>query len=172
MTTRWKDIALQVREWFLENRGTPEGRKILLMTAMVPLLWGIGLFLHFSAIDLSARIPLQASRFAGLTEIAQAYRTIPLSQRQGGGSAQTTADPLTAASETVDRLKMKNRLKNLSSSNRGISLGLEGLDQNEMLALVRELKRIRLSVTAAEIRALPVDGKRKLSLSLLLGGQP
>jgi hypothetical protein len=171
VTTRWEDLVRQAREWLVENRETPGGRRVLLLAVLVPLVWGIGVFLHFRAADITARIPLQASRFASLGEAAQAYRAIPLSQRQGN-AAQAATDPLTAASEAVDRLKMKNRLKTLSSSNRGVSLGLEGLDQDELLTLVRELKRIRLPVTAAEIRALPIEGKRSLSVSLLLGGQP
>jgi hypothetical protein len=67
---------------------------------------------------------------------------------------------------------MKSRLKSISGSNRGISLALEGLGQDEMIALARELEKAHLAILSAEIRALPVEGKRLLSLNLLLGGTP
>ena len=144
----------------------------MIVIALLTLLaWGLGFVLLSWQADLENRASLQASRFSGLVEVSRAYRSLPPSQRQGNNGT-TARDPLSAASEAVERLQMKSRLKNLSSSNRGISLSLEGLGQTEILALARELELARLAVLSAEIRALPVGGKRLLSVNLLLGGAP
>lgn len=171
MTSAWRKHLEQAGEWFAESRETPERRRVLVIALLTLLAWGFGFVLLSWHGDLENRASLQASRFSSLVEVSRAYRALPLSQRQGGGGT-TARDPLSAASDAVERLQMKNRLKNLSSSSRGISLNLEGLGQAEMLALARELERARLAVLSAEIRALPAGGKRLLSVNLLLGGTP
>jgi|UPI0003B55B30 hypothetical protein len=168
---RWKDFLPRLGQWISENRATQEGRRILALVILVFLAWGSALFLHFNARETESRIPLQAARFASLAETAQAYRAA-LPSRKQAESRTNAADPLAAASETIDRLRVKDRLKSLSSSTRGVSLELEGLGPEETVSLLRELKKAHLSVASAEIRALPVSGKRSLSVSLLLGGQP
>ncbi len=168
---RWKDFLAPLGQWISANRATREGRRILALALLVFLVWGSAFFLHCNARETESRIPLLAARFASLAETAQAFRAALPSRKQA--EARTNeADPLAAASETIDRLRVKDRLKSLSSSTRGVSIELEGLGQEETVSLVRELKKARLSVTSAEIRALPVGGKRSLSVSLLLGGQP
>jgi hypothetical protein len=167
----WKEYTARLRQSVLENRFTPGGRRLLILAVLVVLVWSLGLFLQHRARETESRIPLAAGRFASLAETAQAYRAAAPS-RSPGNAPSNPADPLAAASETIDRLQIKDRLKSLSSSGRGISLELEGLGQKETLSLVRELKKARLTVTSAEIRALPLGGKRSLSVSLLLGGQP
>lgn len=171
MTSAWRKHLEQASEWFAESRETPEGRRVLVLALLTLLAWGLGFVLLSWQRDLENRVSLQASRFSSLVEVSRAYRALPLSQRQGSDGA-TARDPLSAASDAVERLQMKSRLKNLSSSSRGISLSLEGLGQAEMLALARELELARLAVLSAEIRALPVGGKRLLSVNLMLGGTP
>jgi hypothetical protein len=171
MTRAWRKHLEQASEWFAESRETPEGRRVLVIALLTLLAWGLGFVLLSWHGDLENRASLQASRFSSLVEVSRAYRALPLSQRQGGDGT-TARDPLSAASDAVERLQMKSRLKSLSSSSRGISLSLEGLGQAEMLALARELELARLAVLSAEIRALPVGGKRLLSVNLLLGGTP
>lgn len=172
MTSAWRKHLEQASEWFAESRETPEGRRVLVLALLTLLAWGLGFVLLSWHGDLENRASLQASRFSSLVEVSRAYRALPLSQRQGGGDGITARDPLSAASDAVERLQMKSRLKSLSSSSRGISLSLEGLGQAEMLALARELELTRLAVLSAEIRSLPVGGKRLLSVNLLLGGTP
>jgi|GEM_PF-1088213 len=171
MTDPWKNSFAQAREWFMESRGNPEGRAVLLLVLLSFLAWGLGLFFLSREGEMANRAALQASRFANLAEVSQAYRALPPSQRDGGSSV-SAKDPLSSASETIERLRMKSRLKSISGSNRGISLALEGLGQDEMIALARELEKAHLAILSAEIRALPVEGKRLLSLNLLLGGTP
>jgi biopolymer transport protein ExbB/TolQ len=171
MTDRWKNNFAQAMEWFMESRGNPEGRRVLLLALLSFLAWGLGLFFLSGEDEMASRVALQASRFANLVEVSQAYRALPPSQRDGS-SPGSAKDPLSSASETIERLRMKNRLKGISGSNRGISLALEGLGQEEMITLARELEKARLAILSAEIRALPVEGKRLLSVNLLLGGTP
>jgi hypothetical protein len=171
MTSAWRKPLEQARDWFAESRETPEGRQILVIALLAILAWGLGFVLLSRHGDLESRASMQASRFSSLVEVSRAYRSLPLSQLQGN-NGPTARDPLSAASEAVERLQMKSRLKTLSSSSRGISLSLEGLGQAEILALARELELARLAVLSAEIRALPIGGKRLLSVNLLLGGTP
>ena len=171
MTSAWRSHLGQARDWLVDSRETPEGRRILVIGLLALLAWGLGLVFLSRHSDLENRASLQASRFSSLVEVSRAYRAIPVSQRPGN-SGTTARDPLSAASEAIERLQMKSRLKNLSSSNRGISLSLEGLGQTELISLARELELARLVVVSAEIRALPIGGKRLLSVNLLLGGTP
>ena len=171
MKERWKELTARLGQLVSETRGTPGARRILALAVLTCLAWGSGLFLQHRAHETEGRIPLAAARFASLAETAQAYRAAAPSSIPGK-TRPNPADPLAAASETIDRLQIKDRLKGLSSSGRGVSLELEGLRQGETLSLVRELKKAQLTVLSAEIRALPFGGKRSLSVTLLLGGQP
>lgn len=171
MKTLWKELIARLGPSASGDEATPRRTRILAMAVLVFFLWGTGLLLLYRARETESRIALAAARFSSLAKTSQAYRLL-VPSRAAGKAISNPADPLAAASEAIDRLQVKDRLKSLSSSSRGVSIELEGLGQKETLSLIRELKKARLAVTAAEIRALPLGGKRSLSVTLLLGGQP
>ncbi len=88
------------------NTRHPGARRILALAVLTCLAWGSGLFLQHRAHETEGRIPLAAARFASLAETAQAYRAVAPSSIPGK-TRPNPADPLAAASETIDRLQIK-----------------------------------------------------------------
>lgn len=170
MTNHWKTRLQQAREWLLESRKTPQGRRILATALLAFLAWAAGFLFLYQGRDLPNRVSLQASRFTSLVEVSRVYLSLPAAQRQGTKTPQS-ADPLSEASRIVERLGLKNRLKSISGSGQGVALQLEGLGQEELVELAKELDRAKLETLSAEVRVLPLGGQRKLSLNLLLGGR-
>ena len=170
MTNRWESTFNQAREWFLESRENPQGRRILVMGLLAVLAWAAGFALLGSGRDLHSRLTLQGDRFAALVETSAEYLSIPRSEREKTPAGN--GDTLAFASAVVDRLKLRDRLTSISGSARGVSLLVEGIGAEELVSLARELDKGRLAILSAEIKALPVRGERRLSVNLLLGGQP
>jgi len=149
----------------------PGGRRLALVGGLAALAWIAGFAFLLMGRDLPERVHVQAGRFSNLSAVSRAYLALPPSRTGTAGNRQE-ADPLAVASDTIEKLRLRDRLKSLSTSGQGVSLSLEGLGRRETLDLARELDRARLKVISAEIRALPVGGKRVLSVNLLLGAKP
>lgn len=161
----------RARETLHNALAAPGGRRLALVGALAALAWIAGIAFLLMGSDLAERVQVQAARFSSLSAVSRAYLALPPSQL-GTAAARQAADPLALASETIEKLRLKDRLKTLSTSGQGVSLSLEGLGRREALDLARELDRSRLAVISAEIRALPSGGKRLLSVNLLLGARP
>ncbi len=161
----------RARETLGNALADPGGRRLALVGGLAALAWIAGFAFLLMGNGLAERVQIQAARFSNLSAVSRAYLALPPS-RLGSSASRQAADPLALASETIEKLQLRDRLKNLSSSGQGVSLSLEGLGRREALDLARELDRSRLAVVSAEIRALPVGGKRVLSVNLLLGAKP
>jgi len=161
----------RARQTLKNAMAEPGGRRLALLGGLAALAWIAGFAFLFMGRDLAERVQVQAARFSNLSAASRAYLALPPS-RPGTAENRQAGDPLALASETIEKLQLRDRLKNLSTSGQGVSLSLEGLGRRETLDLARELDRTRLTVVSAEIRALPVGGKRLLSVNLLLGAKP
>jgi len=161
----------RARETLASALAAPGGRRLALVGALAALAWIAGFAFLLMGSDLAERVQAQASRFSSLSALSRAYLALPPSGL-GTAASRQAADPLALVSETVEKLRLRNRLKTLSTSGQGVSLSLEALGRREVLDLALELDRYRLAVISAEIRALPSEGKRLLSVNLLLGARP
>ncbi|WP_352425765.1 type II secretion system protein GspM [Aminomonas paucivorans] len=157
--------AKELRESLQELRQDPEGRKAATALLLGVLLWcfGGGIWLQASAQQAQA---LQVRRdLRELTDLAAQALCLPV-----GGAAAAPEDPLSALTQTVESMKLKDRMVQLASNPAGAVVQLDGLYGEECTALAQELIRRGLTVRTAELKALPFQKDRLLSVTLVVGG--
>ncbi len=150
-----------------ELREMPETRRLVLIYLIAGVLW-IALFVFLYQISAANReIRTSLSNGDQILSDAILYKS---SAPKGSASQVQTfqGDPLSVLSEIVDTLGLRDRMVQLQSNVSGISLQLERVYGEELADFLLTLDSRGLRIRTAEIRALPVENERMLSITLLL----
>jgi hypothetical protein len=150
---------INLREEF-EDR---ECRNVFITIALALAVWGMASAFLAAASSLNRQVADEISSSDEILDYAMRYRALP---RTEANKKTASEEPLGVVSETVDVLKLRDRTQRLQSSSSGVSIQLERMFGGELLDFLISLENSGLEARAAEIRALPVSGVRRLSVSL------
>jgi hypothetical protein len=97
-------------------------------------------------------------------DYAMQFRALP----RTGNAAPRSEDPLGALSQITDALGLRDRIRQLQSNTSGVVLQVEKMFGGELGELLYSAENRGLAVKTAEIRALPGEGSRILSVTLMM----
>ena len=124
---------------------------------LIALLLSSGVSLDAASADLSS---------SGMVlDYAMQFKALP---RTGNVITDIPEEPLSALSNIINALGLRDRMQQLQSNPSGIVVQLERLYGNELGELLGSIENGGMSVKTAEIKALPVDGERLLSAVLTM----
>ncbi len=146
-----------------------ETRRLILFLLLGMLLWVTAFSFVGRQGELNGRIELKERRYADLVEVIRAYRAQPEARERT--ATESKGDPLTILSRLLEKVGIKDRLVQLSSASSGVSLQVEQLYPGELGTLLQEVLRQGLPILSCELRAVPAGDERRLTCSLLVGGQ-
>ena len=150
-----------------ELREMPETRKLTLLYLFAVLLCVVLLFLLFRISG--ASYTLRTSLNVGDQIVNNAILYQASSSKGSSTSTQTIrGEPLSVLSEIVNTLGLRDRMVQLQSNVSGVSLQLERVYGEELKDFLLTLDSRGLKIKTAELKALPVDDERLLTVTLLL----
>jgi hypothetical protein len=145
--------------------GVPrEVLKPLSLLAIALVVWVVAWSVWSGMSDLESRSRLQQRRFEDLMLVIKKYRSLPGREER----ASLSDDPIVVVSSLVDNMGLKENLVQISSLSRGLSVQLGRLYSENALNFILELGKRGLVVDSAELRAVPEDGVRLLSMNLVV----
>lgn len=152
---------------FSELREMPESRRAFGFIALAVVIWAAGLILLFMASGVGSSLGTNMESGDRIINSATVYRAYPRAEQP-----QTQAlgeDPMTVVTEVVNTLGFSDRMRDLQMGPSGVSVQLERLYGNELGDFLSTMESRGLAIRTAEIRVLPVDGERRLAVSLQMG---
>jgi hypothetical protein len=84
------------------------------------------------------------------------------------GAPKASGDPLGVLSQIIDALGLRNRLRQLQSNASGAVVQIDGLFGSELRDFLGAAEKRGLVIKTAEIRALPGEGGRVLSVTIMM----
>lgn len=147
-------------------RDEAEFRKLAVLYALVLLLWISAVWGASSLATLDEQLDRALVSSDQVLNSAILYRAAGSSG--GAGRSQTQQEPLSALSDIVDTLELRERLMQLQANASGIALQIEKLYGEELAEFLTVLDRRGLKIKNADIRSLPSGDDRLLSITMLL----
>ena len=148
----------------LEMLRDADSRRPLILSAAAVAVWIVFVVLVLNTSSYGSRASSDMSSSGRVLDYAMRFRALPRTQPVPG----PIEDPLGEISVIVDGLKLRDKIRQLSSNPSGVVVQFEKLYGGELGDLLKAMDKARLSVKTAEIRALPGDGGKLLSAQLTL----
>jgi hypothetical protein len=150
-----------------ELREIPESRRAFGLVLLAVVIWAAALFLLFLASGVGSGLGANMESGDRIINAATVYRAYP---RAGQSLTQAPGeDPMTVITEVVNTLGLSDRMRDLQMSPSGVSVQLDRLYGNELGEFLSTMESRGLAIRTAEIRVLPMDGERRLAVSLQMG---
>lgn len=142
-------------------------REILAPIAAVALAfaaWALALSVWSGISDVRSSCQVQEKRFQELLKIVRQYKALPVKALKGS----ETQDPMVAVSTLIGAMGLKDNLIQISSMSKGLSVQLGRMYMERALDFIGEMEKRGLSVESSEMRAMPDQSGRLLSLTLIV----
>ncbi len=149
---------------FEELREIPEAVKLGKLAVFACGLWLLGLVVLSNALFLMHTNAERLREADGVLNVATVVKSYPARSYASG------KEPLTAVSEIVDSLGVKDRVSQMSSSASGLVVQIDRLYPEELTNLAEGLSKSGLSVSTAEIRAATGKEGRLITATFALEG--
>ncbi|MDR1509903.1 MAG: hypothetical protein LBS53_09725 [Synergistaceae bacterium] len=151
---------MTIREIFLD-RGFRRPFIICLLAAAV---WIVCFALVWKTVSLGEKLRADIVSSGRVMDYAARFKALP----RTGGPAAVAGDPLGVLSQLVDALGLRDRLRQLQSNASGALIQIDRLYGGELRDLIDAAEKRGLVVRTAEIRALPSEGGRVLSVTIMV----
>ncbi|MCL2767385.1 MAG: hypothetical protein FWE49_01445 [Synergistaceae bacterium] len=136
----------------------PGARKTLLFVLAAIILGCAGMYYTSSATRIEQSYKLQHGRLVTLNELAVQYRQLV---RERGADIKTAAEDLIPVfSHIVEEAGMRDRLLQISTVSRGISVQMDRLYAEDLVTILNGLSMYGIRVFSSELRAMPYQDKR------------
>ena len=149
------------------NGEIPGARKTLFFIFASILAWAAGMYYSSNATRIEQSYKLQQGRLVTLNELAVQYK-----QLMGERSAHektAAGDLIPVFSQIVEESGMRDRLLQISPVSRGISVQMDRLYAEDLVALLKGLGKYGIRVLSSELRAMPFQDKRLFLFYAVLG---
>jgi hypothetical protein len=140
-------------------------RKPIFLSAAALIVWILLIVLLLSSDTSFSLAGADLSSSGRVIGYAMQLKALP---RTGNARTDIPDEPLSALSNIIDALGLRDRMQQLQSNPSGIVVQLERLYGNELGELLGSIENSGLLVKTAEIRALPVPGEEGRLLSVTL----
>ena len=149
------------------NGEIPGARKTIFFIFISIFLWIAWAYYSSNASRIEQSYKLQQGRLVTLNELAVQYKQL-LGERSAG--EKTAAEDLIPVfSQIVEEAGMRDRLLQISPVSRGISVQMDRLYAEDLVALLNGLNKYGIRVLSSQLRALPFQDKRLFSFYAVLG---
>ncbi|MDR1137312.1 MAG: hypothetical protein LBK91_03215 [Synergistaceae bacterium] len=138
-------------------------RRPLFFCFLAAAAWVLCLAFAVETVSLGGRLRADIVSSGRVVDYAAQFRALPRS-----GPAEAIGDPLGVLSQIVDALGLRDRLRQLQSNASGAVIQLDGLYGAELRDLLGAAEKRGLFIRTAEIRALPGEGGRVLSVTIMV----
>jgi hypothetical protein len=149
-----------------EIRDIPEARRLFRLFGIALALWIIFILLLVRIGGMGDEILKNLEAGDNIIEAASTYRSYPTATRNK--SQQPGSEPLTAISEIVESMGLRDRMPQLQSNSSGVLLQLERIYGDEMERFLAELEKKGLGIKTAEMRSIPSGEDRVLNATFLV----
>ena len=149
------------------NGEIPGARRTLLFMFTAVFAWIIGMYYSSNAARIEQSYKLQQGRLIILNELAVQYRQL-VAER---GARENTAaeDLIHVFSQIVEDAGMRDRLLQISTVSRGISVQMERLYAEDLVTVLNGLNKRGIRILSSELRAMPFQDKRLFTFNAELG---
>jgi hypothetical protein len=148
-----------LREIFLDR----EFRRPFFVCFLAAAVWIACFALVWETMSLGERIQADIVSSGRVIDYAAQFRALPQT-----GPAAATGEPLGVLSQIVDALGLRDRLRQLQTNASGAVIQLDRLYGGELRDLLGAAEKRGLVVRTAEIRALPGEAGRILSVTIMV----
>jgi hypothetical protein len=148
----------------LEILRDSDSRRPVILSAAAVAVWVIFAVLILNTGSSVTRASSDISSSGKVLDYAIRFRAFPRTVIAPGPND----DPLGAMSDIVDALKLREKIRQLSSNPSGVVAQFEKLYGGELGELLRAMDKAGLYVKTAEIKSLPGEGGKLLSAQLTL----
>jgi hypothetical protein len=149
-----------------EIRDMPEAHRLFRLLGIALALWVLFALLLVRIGGMNDEILKGLEAGDNIIDAASTYRSYPTATRNQ--STQPGAEPLTAVSEIVETMGLRDRMPQLQSNSAGVLLQLERLYGDEMEEFLVELEKKGLNIKTAEMRSIPSGEDRVLNATFLV----
>jgi hypothetical protein len=139
-------------------------RRPFLICILAAAVWIVCLALTWETISVGRKIRADIVSSGRVMDYAVQFRALP----RTGQASSAAGDPLGALSQIVDALGMRDRLRDLKTNASGAVIQLDRLYGGELRDLLGAAEKRGLVVRTAEIRALPGETGRVLSVTVMV----
>lgn len=144
----------------------PGARKTMSFMIAAVILWVAGLYYSSSTKTMEQSYRIQQGRLVILNELAEQYKQLLKNSNDRTKTAKE--DLITVFSQIAEEAGMRDRLIQISSISRGISIQMERLYAEDLVTILNGLTRHGIRVYASDLRAMPYLDKRLFSFSATL----
>jgi hypothetical protein len=148
------------------NGEIPGARKTLFFIFAAIFLWVSGMYYSSSIKRMEQSYEFQKGRLVTLNELAVQYKQL-LTERSDS-IATAAEDLIPVFSRIVNDVGTRERLIQISTVSRGISVSMERLYAEDLVEILNGLQKHGIRVYLSEIRALPYQDKRLFSFTATL----
>jgi hypothetical protein len=141
-----------------------EFRRPFFVCFLAVTVWIACFALVWETMSLGERIRADIVSSGRVIDYAVQFRALP----QAGPAAAATGEPLGVLSQIVDALGLRDRLRQLQTNASGAVIQIDRLYGGELRDLISAAEKRGLVVRTAEIKALPGEGGRVLSTTVMV----
>ncbi len=150
---------------FQELKDSPHVKKLKPLLLLGVLVWVLGFVILFQALGQRARFDASLADVNAILQASAIYHSFPNRQ----SVKKEAEEPLTAISRIVEEGGMRDRLKQLASNPSGIVVQLDNLYATEFVKFLEGVAALGLVPQNIDLRAVPKDDERLLSVSVIVG---
>lgn len=149
-----------------EIKNQPEVRRLFSQALIAVLLWVLAVALLISVLEADSLARQKIAEADTIIQLGSQYRAYGIS----AGASTKEGDELTVVTEIIERLGLREKVVQIGSAQKGVSVQVDGLYRDEFENLLAELSKKGISIKSAELRALPVKEERLWNVNLVLTG--
>ncbi|MCL1941864.1 MAG: hypothetical protein FWG09_07960, partial [Synergistaceae bacterium] len=142
----------------LINGEIPGARKTMFFVFFAIFVWIAGMYYLSNASRMEQSYKFQQERLITLNELAVQYKQ--LMGERGTNEKTAAGDLVPVFSQIVEEAGMRDRLLQISPVSRGVSVQMDRLYAEDLVALLNGLNKYGIRVLSSELRALPFQDKR------------
>ena len=149
-----------------ELKNQPEAKRLFSSMLIATLLWVLAGVLLISVLEADRQARQKISEANTIIQLGSQYRAHGASE----GASTKEGDELTVVTEIIEKMGLRDKVVQIGSAQKGVSVQIDGLYKDEFEGLLSELTKRGLSIKSAELRALPVKEERLWNVNLVLAG--
>ena len=145
----------------------PGARKTMSFLIIALILWITGLYYSSSTARMEQTFKFQQGRLVTLNELAEQYKQLLTNSSDNMKTDKEELIPV--FSQIVEEAGMRDRLIQISSVYRGISVQMEMLYAEDLVTIINGLTKHGIKVFTSDLRAMPFQDKRLFTFNAVLG---
>jgi len=144
----------------------PGARKTMSFVIVAVILWITGLYYSSSTTRMEQTYKSQQGKLVTLNELAVQYKQLLTNSSDNMKTARDDLIPV--FSQIVEDAGMRDRLIQISSVSRGISVQMERLYAEDLVTIINGLTKFGIRVNNSDLRAMPYQDKRLFVFNAVL----